>query len=149
MSRRKAREITMHLVYQLSLKDALAKEILENYYESRDIKVESENENEFDNIILSENDKSYIESTINLIEENLIEIDSYIEKYSRGWKVSRIGKVELAIMRLAIYEMLKREDIPNASAINEAIELSKVYCEDKSKAFVNGILGNIQKELVE
>lgn len=146
MSRRKAREVTMHLAYQLSNKDALAKEILENFYEAHEIQTEVDSE--FDDIEFTENDKSYIESTINAIEENLEKIDSYIEKYSKGWKVSRIGKVELAIMRLAIYEMLEREDVPNASAINEAIELSKLYCEDKSSAFVNGILGNIQKELV-
>ncbi len=145
MGRRKAREIAMHLVYQLSLKDTVSKEILENYYEAREIKVESESE--FDIIKLTDEDKKYIDSTVNLVEENIKEIDSYIEKYSRGWKVSRIGRVELAIMRLAIYEMLNRDDVPNASAINEAIEISKIYCEDKSKAFVNGILGNIQKEL--
>lgn len=145
MSRRKARELAMHLVYQLSLKDAVGQEIVENYYESREISVESECE--FDNIRLTESELNYISSTVMLVEENIKEIDSYIEKYSRGWKVSRIGKVELAIMRVAIYEMLKSEDVPNASAINEALELSKIYCEDKSKAFINGVLGNIQKEL--
>ncbi|KMT21348.1 transcription antitermination factor NusB [Clostridium cylindrosporum] len=145
MSRRKARELAMHLVYQLSLKNAVGQEIVENYYEAREIPVE--NECEFDTLKLSDNDLQYITSTVMLIEENIKEIDSYIEKYSRGWKVARIGRVELAIMRIAIFEMLNREDVPNASAINEAIELSKIYCEDKSRAFINGVLGNIQREI--
>lgn len=147
MSRRKARELAMHLVYQLPLKDAVGKEIIENYYEAHEIPSDDENEYEFDKMSFSQSDKDYINSTVMLVEENLKDIDSYIEKYSRGWRVSRIGKVELSIMRIAVCEMLKREDVPNASAINEAIELSKVYCEDKSRAFVNGVLGNIQKEL--
>ena len=147
MSRRKAREVAMHLVFQLYLKDANAQEILENYNEAIKIPVENEQECEFDNLNLSESERNYIASTIKGIEENLLEIDSLIEKYSKGWKVSRIGKAELAIMRIAIYEMLKVEDVPNASAINEAIELSKIYCEEKTRPFVNGILGSIQKDI--
>ncbi|MEF9952598.1 MAG: transcription antitermination factor NusB [Clostridium sp.] len=147
MSRRKAREVAMHLVYQLSLKDAVAQEILDNYNEAKDIVLQGDDETEFDLIELSNSEKDYIVGTVNDIESNLVNIDSYIEKYSRGWKIARIGKVELAIMRIAIHEMISREDIPNASAINEALELSKIYCEDKSKAFINGILGSIQKGL--
>ncbi|MEG0371992.1 MAG: transcription antitermination factor NusB, partial [Clostridium sp.] len=121
MSRRKARELAMHLVYQLSLKDAVAQEIVENYNESREILVDHEDECEFDSMELSTNELDYVKKTVFMVEENLKEIDSYIEKYSRGWKVTRIGKVEIAIMRLAVYEMLKSEDVPNASAINEAL----------------------------
>ncbi|MEF9933785.1 MAG: transcription antitermination factor NusB [Clostridium sp.] len=146
MSRRKAREVAMHLVYQLSLKDAVAQEILDNYNEAKSIVFEGDDETEFDTLELSNSEMDYIGTTVMGIETNLDNIDSYIEKYSRGWKVSRIGKVELAIMRIAIYEMTSENDIPNASAINEALELSKIYCEDKSKSFVNGILGSIQKE---
>ncbi|MEG0153597.1 MAG: transcription antitermination factor NusB, partial [Cellulosilyticaceae bacterium] len=128
------------------LKDAVAQEILDNYNEAKNIVFEGDDETEFDTLELSDSEKDYIKGTVMGIEDNLSNIDSYIEKYSRGWKVSRIGKVELAIMRIAIFEMINKDDIPNASAINEALELSKIYCEDKSKSFVNGILGSIQKE---
>lgn len=78
---------------------------------------------------------------------NLAEIDGLIEKFSLKWGKNRLSKVALAILRLSVYEMLYREDIPTNVAINEAVELSKKYGAEKEPAFINGILGGINKEL--
>lgn len=86
---------------------------------------------------------SYFEGIL----ENLAEIDGLIEKFSLKWGKNRLSKVALAILRLSVYEMLHREDIPTNVAINEAVELSKKYGAEKEPAFINGILGGINKEL--
>ncbi len=77
--------------------------------------------------------------------EQRASLDTLIEQNAVGWRLSRIGKVDLSILRLAIYEMLCREDVPESVAINEAVELAKKYSEPKSKQFINGILGSISR----
>lgn len=130
MSRRSAREEVMKLVYQIIMNKSNSEEALKNFYENQ--------ENELPN-----EEKEYIDNCVSGIERNSEKIDKYIEEYSKGWKVNRISKVDLAIMRVAIYEMLERKDIPNAVAVNEAIELAKKYSSEKSSSFINGILGNV------
>lgn len=71
------------------------------------------------------------------------ELDSVIETISEGWKIGRIGKVELAILRVAIFEIQKDDDIPVGVAINEAVELAKVYGTEKSAKFINGLLAKL------
>jgi len=80
------------------------------------------------------------------VEENLKVIDAAIEAHSQNWKIERIAMVELAILRLSLYEMMFT-DIPVKAAINEAIELSKTFGDDKSRSFVNGILDGSAKTL--
>jgi len=77
--------------------------------------------------------------------EHLSAIDKVIGKHSDHWKIGRIGKVELAILRLSLYEILHRQDIPLKVAINEAIELAKGFGDENSRAFVNGILDAVAK----
>ena len=79
--------------------------------------------------------------------ERMAELDALIEKHSHGWKKSRISPVSLSLLRLASYEMLYREDIPFAVSINEALELVKTYDEENARAFVNGILNAVSKEI--
>jgi N utilization substance protein B len=79
------------------------------------------------------------------ITEHLDDIDKVIGKHSDHWKISRIGKVELAILRLALFEILHRQDIPLKVAINEAIELAKGFGDENSRAFVNGILDAVAR----
>ena len=81
------------------------------------------------------------------IEENIEVIDQKIEAHLTGWKIGRISRVSLALLRIAVYEILKEADIPESVSINEAVELSKKYGTDKSYRFVNGILASIAKEL--
>ena len=76
-------------------------------------------------------------------QEKQRQIDALVERYSNGWKVKRISRISLAILRLCIYEMLYVEDIPFSVSINEAVELCKKYNDDKAPAFVNGILNTI------
>ncbi len=75
------------------------------------------------------------------------EIDSTITRFSQHWKLARIAKVELTILRLALYEMLFHNDVPAKVAINEAIELAKRFGDDNSKNFVNGILDAVAKAI--
>ena len=91
----------------------------------------------------SEKDCKYIVDKFKNIVEKLDEIDTAIGEASKGWKVSRMAKVDLALIRLAVYEMKYEEDVPVKVAINEAIELAKQYGTDDSPAFVNGVLAKL------
>lgn len=91
----------------------------------------------------SEKDCEYIINKFKGIVEKLEEIDTAIGEASKGWKVSRMAKVDLALIRLAVYEMKYEEDVPVKVAINEAIELAKQYGTDDSPAFVNGVLAKL------
>lgn len=93
-----------------------------------------------------EEDQSYMEEKYARIVEKLPEIDKKIEETAKGWKLSRMGKVDLTILRLAVYEIEYDDDVPVGVAINEAVELSKKFGGDDSPAFINGILGKIGKK---
>lgn len=95
---------------------------------------------------LGEQDQSYMEEKYGRIEEKLPELDRRIEETAKSWRISRMGKVDLTILRLAVYEMEFDDDVPVGVAINEAVELSKKFGGDDSPAFVNGILGKIGKK---
>lgn len=79
--------------------------------------------------------------------DNLQDLDSIISTYSRNWKIQRIARIELTILRLAVYEMLYCRDIPLKVAINEAIELTKSFGDENSRNFVNGILDAVAKDI--
>ena len=89
--------------------------------------------------------RDYIIRLASLVEDYRVQIDHYINKYSNGWKLGRISKTALAVMRCAICEVLYMDDIPNAAAINEAVELAKGYDEPDTVAFVNGVLGGFMR----
>ena len=90
-----------------------------------------------------EKDKTYIFEKVEKISEKLEEIDAKINEVSEGWKTGRMGKVDLTLIRLAVYEMLYEEDVPAKVAINEAAELAKQYGTDNSPSFVNGVLAKL------
>ena len=93
---------------------------------------------------VNEKDYEYIKNKALLVCELSDELDEKINSVSEGWPVDRIGKAELAIMRLAVYEMLYDDDIPVNVAINEAVELAKSYgSDDNSASFVNGVLAKL------
>jgi N utilization substance protein B len=79
--------------------------------------------------------------------EHIAEVDEVIKRYAQNWDFSRIAKVDLAILRLAIFEMLHRNDIPPVVSINEGIDLSKVFSTDDSRRFINGILDQFKLTL--
>ena len=88
-------------------------------------------------------DLEYIENKKKKIEEVLEDIDTAVNAVAEKWKTSRMGKVELTVIRLAVYEMRYEEDIPVSVAINEAVELAKKFGGDESSRFVNGILAKL------
>lgn len=89
----------------------------------------------------------YIEKKANEIILRSEELDDIIDTYAEKWNTSRMGRVELAILRLAVFEMIHDDDIPVSVAINEAVELAKKYGPDDSPSFINGILANIVREM--
>lgn len=92
---------------------------------------------------LAEKDETYISEKYKKIVEKIPEIDEMLNASAKGWKTSRMGRVDLTILRLAVYEMKFDEDIPEKVAINEAVELSKKFGGDESPAFVNGVLAHV------
>lgn len=94
---------------------------------------------------LQEKDAAYIEAKEKAVRERVAEIDRIIDENTEGWDTSRMGKVELTVLRLAVYEMLFDDDIPAGVAINEAVEIAKKFGQENSGSFVNAILGKIMK----
>jgi len=131
MGRKAAREIAIKLLYQLEIQK-------DNREEQIQIVL---NENE-----LTQNDKKYITDVIDGVYKNIESIDEYIKKYAKGWEFNRISKVDLSILRLSIFEILFREDIPYNVSVNEAVEIAKKYSSDDAGAFINGILSNFTKQ---
>ena len=96
-----------------------------------------------------EDAKTFASQLVQGVTDNLAEIDKVIGKHSDHWKIGRIGKVELAILRLSLFEILHRSDIPLKVAINEAIELAKGFGDENSRSFVNGILDAVARAVDE
>lgn len=95
------------------------------------------------------------DKNINYIRDKVLDIvgksdviDEKIKACCEGWSIDRIGKAELTIMRIATYEILFEEDVPSSVAVNEAVELTKLYCDEDAKGFVNAVLGKVVKTLV-
>jgi len=130
MNRRKSRETAMKLVYEMLIKKESFEEIFE------DFKEHTEED-------LLELDLEYITNTLKGITVNIELIDATISKYLINWKLDRLSKIDLSILRLAVYEITFEEDIPTIVSINEAIELAKEYSQDITGAFINGVLGRL------
>ena len=94
---------------------------------------------------IPEADALYITQKYEKIAERIPELDSLIDSSAKGWKVGRLSKVDLTILRLAVYEMRFDDDIPVSVAINEAVELAKKFGQDESPSFINGILAKLAK----
>ncbi len=94
----------------------------------------------------SDKDLSYLEHKFQEVAGHIEELDEKISSVATGWKLNRMGKVELTILRLAAYEMQMDEDVPVKVAINEAVELAKKYGEDSSAGFVNGVLAKVLQD---
>ena len=129
-------------VNNMTAEDLLAEFFDREHYES--LADEYEIYSEFPNAKQME----YIVRLTNGVIEHAAELDMYIEKYAKDWSISRISRVASAIMRVAMYEILYMQDIPNGVAVNEAVELAKNYENADTVAFINGVLGTfVRKEL--
>lgn len=129
VSRKMAREAAMKLIYELEIH----KDDWEKQFESEIVNLEA-----------GDNDIKYINKVVRGVYTNLSFLDANIESNARGWKLNRISKVELAILRLALYEIAFIEDIPFSVSVNEAVELAKKYSTKEAGSFVNGMLANFE-----
>ncbi len=132
MGRKQAREGAMKLLYQM---------------ESNNDFSESEIELFIENFSFDKGEERYIAECINTVSENLEEIDCHIKANLESWSIHRLAKVDLAALRISIYEILYRRDIPVEVSINEAIEIVKKYSNSDSFKFINGVLGGFVKSL--
>ncbi len=130
MTRREIRENTFKLVFNMEFRTD------DEYQEQFELYMEAI-------LGISESEKDYIHTRLFELIKNVEEIDNCIEAATEGWELNRIGKVELAILRLAVYEAKYDEDIPVNVAINEAVEIAKKFGGEDSPAFVNAVLGKI------
>ncbi|MBU3180154.1 transcription antitermination factor NusB [Clostridium psychrophilum] len=130
MNRRKSRETAMKLLFEMSINKENYEDIIENFKENTEVD-------------LKEIDMSYVTRVLAGVHENGKEIDKNIEKYLIKWKLARLSKMNLAILRISTYEILFEKEIPNKVSVNEGIELAKMYGEDSSPAFINGILAKM------
>ena len=94
---------------------------------------------------LEEKDREYLMKRYDAVHDHIPEIDAALNRAAKGWKTSRFASCDLALLRVAVYEMLFDDDIPEKVAINEAIELAKIYGGDDSPSFVNGVLGQVSR----
>ena len=149
MVRNTAREIAIHLSYELSFTNKPIDELLDERLTKESFAVLAEEDalyQEAPNAKQAE----YIRRLVKGVNEHAAELDGYIEKYAKGWKFSRIPLVASAIMRVAMYEILYMQDIPNGAAINEAVEIAKKYETPETVKFINGILGSfVRQEIAE
>lgn len=127
-SRKLAREMAVEFLFQIEFQKVDIKEQVEDFLESL----------EPDNF-----DKNYFFEIVNGVLNCQAEIDELISKNAKGWTIDRIAKVDLAILRVAIYEIRHREDIPLSVSINEAVEIAKKFGTDESSKFINGLLAQV------
>ena len=126
MNRRQAREEAFILIFEKHFNTLTTDEILEIATEVRDLEPDD-----------------YIKSVFSGVYDNLEFLDNTISENSIGWKINRISKTSLCILRLAIFEIKFMDDIPVSVSINEAVELAKKYAGEEDAAFINGVLGSV------
>jgi N utilization substance protein B len=127
MKRRTAREKAVQCWFQIDMADVSMEAALELVMED------------------SEEDASYLHFLVKGVLDRLQEIDAEIQKYLRGWRLERIANVDRAILRLAFFEIMFEEDIPDKVALNEAIEIAKLFSDEQSYRYINGVLSSYLK----
>lgn len=129
LTRREERQQALTFVFERLFRDDSPEELFEDAVQARDTEI-----------------SDYARQIVNGIEEHREAIDALIEANLKGWKLSRIAKMSLTILRIAVYEMHYVESVPVSVAINEAVELAKCYATEKEASFVNGVLGAIAEQ---
>ena len=135
MSRKVARELTFKVIFSFNFQNE--NEQIESLIDN----LESETND------VNHEDKEYIKSIVKGVIEKKETLDETIKKYLKDWTMDRISKTDLAILRVAVYEILYREDIPYKVSVNEAVELAKAFSDGGSPSFVNGVLAGVISEL--
>ena len=134
MKRQKSREKAMELLFSMELSKNTYEETIETFIEDYEMDLKTI-------------DVDYIKNVVKVVTDNLEDIDSRIVNALVNWKLDRVSKVNLTILRLAVGEMLFVDDVPGSVAINEAVELTKKYSDEKSTSFLNGVLDKVLKTL--
>lgn len=149
MVRNTAREIAIHLSYELSFTDKSVDDLLDQRLTGEAFAALAEEDALYTETPNAKQD-DYIRRLVRGVSAHAPELDGYIEKYAKGWSFSRIPLVASAIMRVAMYEILYMPEIPNGAAINEAVEIAKKYETPETVKFINGILGSfVRQEMPE
>lgn len=128
--RREDRQQALEFVYERMFRDDSTEDLYEDAFHARDAQV-----------------SDYAREIVEGVESHAEEIDALIESRLKGWKLNRISKMSLAVMRVAVYEMKYIKSVPVSVSINEAVNLAKSYSTDKDGSFVNGVLGAVAKTL--
>ena len=136
MSRRKARDITFKYVYSTLYGEGELDDVIQSIITADSDEIEN----------LDDEEKEYFDKVSQGIKEYEVDIDRMILSKLKNWTIERIFKIDLAILRLAVYEIMYFEDMPPKVAVNEAVELAKRYGNDASSNFVNGVLREILKD---
>ena len=134
MKRKRSREIAMELLFSMEISKNSYEQTIESFIENYEMDLKTI-------------DLEYIKEVIKSVTDYKEEIDEIIKNSLINWTIERVSKVNLIIVRLAIAEMLYIDDVPEVVAINEAIELTKKYSDDKSVSFVNGALDKAFKNI--
>ena len=140
MTRSNAREIAVQLIFSLGFGNLSAQEVLDSQLTTERF-AELAEENALYAQFPNEKQQQYIRDLVQGVFSHGPELDDYISRYAVGWSFARIPRMAAAIMRTAMYEVLYMPDVPNAAAINAAVEMTKKYEPQEVAAFVNGILG--------
>lgn len=141
MTRSHAREIAVHMIFALSFGDFEAEELIQqqlNQERFQELEADMPLYSQYPN----EKQEKYIAALVRGVFAHGPELDDYIARYAKNWNFARIPRMAAAIMRTAMYEVLYMPDIPNAVAVNEAVEIAKNYEPQEVVSFVNGILGS-------
>lgn len=132
MKRKETREEAVKMVYSMDVNKDFNRNYLTEYIEHFELK---------------DMDIEYFDKTISDLISNMEQVDKYITDNSKDWKITRIAKVDLAVLRIALSEILYNETIPESVSINEAVEISKKFSNEDSHKFINGILGTVVRSI--
>ncbi|EAD8624686.1 transcription antitermination factor NusB [Listeria monocytogenes] len=126
MKRREAREKALQALFQIELNEMSLDKAIKN--------------------IMEDEQDDYMEKLVEGVMANKAEIDAIIEPNLDNWRMDRLSKVDLSLLRLSVYEIKYLDDVPNRVSLNESIEIAKIYSDEKSSKFINGVLANIAPE---
>lgn len=145
MTRVTARQIAVQMLFSMEANSASAEDTLALFF-SDDHYDSLRDEDKLFQEAPDQEQTAYIHRVLQTAEAHLPEIDEIISRYSSGWKLKRISRSTLAILRCALCEILFMNDIPDSAAVNEAVELGKSYDSPQAAAFINGVLGSFLRE---
>ena len=134
MNRTETRELLMQMIFQMEAQKDNSAFLMKKLLKEKN---------------MSKENQTYINNTFRIISGNLDKIDDLINKYANKWKTQRMPQADLAILRLAVGEILYCEDVPVAVSIDEAVEMAKKFSSDQSQKFINGILGKVVRSINE